>query len=230
MRKRGFTLIELLVVIAIIAILAAILFPVFAKAREKARMASCQNNLKQLALAVLQYIQDYDERTPCGCGWGADAGNGWGRGKYRAGWWIRIQPYVKNTQVFFCPSQGRRPQKYWHLPIWRSYSRVQFLNYPIARLYKPAQVILFGDGVHSAVEYPRGMAAYDCGACADWIIGRWCARSKFDGPSEFPHNEGNNVAFFDGHVKWLGYGKLMQICEWHYRGGPDPGYYTKNVR
>src|SRR5471030_268187 len=63
-RKRGFTLIELLVVIAIIAILAAILFPVFARARENARRASCQSNLKQLGLATLQYVQDYDERYP----------------------------------------------------------------------------------------------------------------------------------------------------------------------
>ncbi|MFH1910322.1 MAG: prepilin-type N-terminal cleavage/methylation domain-containing protein, partial [bacterium] len=68
-RKRGFTLIELLVVIAIIAILAAILFPVFAKAREKARQTSCLSNLKQIDLAVLQYAQDYDEMMPRSCGY-----------------------------------------------------------------------------------------------------------------------------------------------------------------
>ncbi|HAZ64135.1 MAG TPA: hypothetical protein DCZ72_11075, partial [Armatimonadetes bacterium] len=70
--RRGFTLIELLVVIAIIAILAAILFPVFAKAREKARAASCQSNLKQLGLSVMQYTQDWDEMYPTG-----DVGGDW---------------------------------------------------------------------------------------------------------------------------------------------------------
>src|SRR5256885_15549422 len=64
MKKRGFTLIELLVVIAIIAILAAILFPVFAQAREKARQAACMSNLRQIGLAFAQYVQDYDERMP----------------------------------------------------------------------------------------------------------------------------------------------------------------------
>jgi prepilin-type N-terminal cleavage/methylation domain-containing protein len=89
--RKGFTLIELLVVIAIIAILAAILFPVFAKAREKARQASCASNLKQIALAILWYAQDYDERTQ-----GYQGGVG--------SWHLLIEPYVKNTQVFACPS------------------------------------------------------------------------------------------------------------------------------
>ena len=92
--KAGFTLIELLVVIAIIAILAAILFPVFAQAREKARSISCLSNMKQLGNAVTMYEQDYDETTPGGM-------NGYGGGSGYAG---QIYPYVKSTQVFRCPS------------------------------------------------------------------------------------------------------------------------------
>lgn len=95
-KKRGFTLIELLVVIAIISILAAILFPVFARARENARRASCQSNLKQIGLGILQYKQDYDERFP----FGYDQFSG-------VFWPTIIQPYVKNDQIFNCPSETR---------------------------------------------------------------------------------------------------------------------------
>lgn len=91
--RKGFTLIELLVVIAIIAILAAILFPVFASAREKARETMCASNEKQMALAMIQYVQDYDEMYPGFTGWGAG-------GNYLAA----IQPYTKSTGVYLCPS------------------------------------------------------------------------------------------------------------------------------
>ena len=93
--RSAFTLIELLVVIAIIAILAAILFPVFARARENARRSSCQSNLKQIGLGILQYAQDYDEKYPYGL-----------NSNFEQGWATQTQPYLKSIQVFRCPSDG----------------------------------------------------------------------------------------------------------------------------
>ncbi|RYF44766.1 MAG: DUF1559 domain-containing protein, partial [Cytophagaceae bacterium] len=103
--KKAFTLIELLVVIAIIAILAAILFPVFGRARENARRSSCQSNMKQLGLGVLQYVQDYDERYPALTRrYGVNYFNG---GSVNWTYWqFQVQPYIKSGQLFSCPSNS----------------------------------------------------------------------------------------------------------------------------
>src|SRR5690242_16421082 len=105
-KRLGFTLIELLVVIAIIAILAAILFPVFAQAREKARMASCQSNLRQLGLGMSMYIQDYDEKYPA-WDWGHNNGSQCTSPCTNEAfdyWASAIFPYVKNVGIYSCPS------------------------------------------------------------------------------------------------------------------------------
>ena len=115
--KVGFTLIELLVVIAIIALLAAILFPVFSRARENARKSSCLNNLKQIGVGIAQYTQDFDESMP----WGGDNGAG-----QPVPWHVLLYPYIKSIQVYKCPSNTRTnnvgntpagfpavPQSYW---------------------------------------------------------------------------------------------------------------------
>ncbi len=99
--RKGFTLIELLVVIAIIAILAAILFPVFAQAREKARGASCLSNTKQIALAVMMYVQDTDEMYPIVQWW-----NDYRWDTMQGGWAFAVDPYIKNLGVWKCPSDG----------------------------------------------------------------------------------------------------------------------------
>jgi len=123
----GFILIELLVVIQIIAILASMLFPVFARTRENARKASCMNNLKQLGLGFLQYTQDYEEKYPVGLqdtgdygigvGWG---GVGWGG----VGWGGQIYPCVKSTQVFLCPSY--RPEVHITVPLTPPEVRISY--------------------------------------------------------------------------------------------------------
>lgn len=112
MKRKAFTLIELLVVIAIIAILAAILFPVFARARENARRSSCASNLKQIGLGVLQYTQDYDERMPYGSLQIGPVGSNVvkfpnGTTGNNEPWYLMIYPYVKSLQLFNCPSADK---------------------------------------------------------------------------------------------------------------------------
>src|SRR6266568_4847383 len=108
MRRRGFTLIELLVVIAVITILAAILFPVFAQVREKARQAGCMNNLKQIATAMLLYSDDYDLLLPPVLA--RESGE---KPLFPMTWMGRLQPYVRTTAVFIDPSSGHRNPN-WH--------------------------------------------------------------------------------------------------------------------
>jgi len=153
--KRGFTLIELLVVIAIIAILAAILFPVFARARENARKSSCQNNLKQLALGFKQYLNDFDERYPI------VAVSNTASTTYAPpyGWADSLQPYIRNTQVYQCPSDTAEASDnsgdqgfsdYWYnknfvRSIQRGSATIQS-GANESMLGSSAQTILAGDG------------------------------------------------------------------------------------
>lgn len=108
-KPAAFTLIELLVVIAIIAVLAAILFPVFAQAREKGRQASCTSNIRQLGTANLMYAQDYDECYPWVGRWGKAWPLSFGGFTHRADFYMpeALNPYVKNQDVFYCPSIDR---------------------------------------------------------------------------------------------------------------------------
>ncbi len=114
-KRSAFTLIELLVVIAIIAILAAILFPVFARARENARRSSCQSNMKQMGLGILQYSQDYDENIP------RNWVNGYNGDPVGIKWMDVIQPYVKSTQLFNCPSDS----------VGKPYRTAPLANFPL---------------------------------------------------------------------------------------------------
>ncbi len=183
-RASGFTLIELLVVIAIIAILAAILFPVFAKAREKARQSSCSSNVKQMGLGLLQYVSDYDQRYPTN-NWDGGTGAGFQPAHQRTFMQL-IYPYTKNVQLYYCPSQSDRTMTpgtagagYIQVPA-RCYGYSAWLNNRAeAELTAPANTFLVMD---------TGDLFIDTFTNA----GRLCHR----------HNEGGNFAFTDGHVKW----------------------------
>ncbi len=193
-RRVGFTLIELLVVIAIIAILAAILFPVFAKAREKARQSSCQSNLKQLGVAVMQYAQDYDEKYPASMNYIVPATIIAVSGD----WYFQLAAYCKNTQLFQCPSDrtagfvsgGSRDTSIPGLNV--HYGRNQWVtNVAMASIQEPAAVVYQAD--YSGNNYCR---AYNS-----------LANATADATTNYPwawdrHNDGCNYNFLDGHAKW----------------------------
>jgi prepilin-type N-terminal cleavage/methylation domain-containing protein/prepilin-type processing-associated H-X9-DG protein len=222
--NRGFTLIELLVVIAIIAILASILFPVFGRARENARRSSCQSNLKQIGLGVMQYIQDYDEKYPSTM---IDLN---GDGSFSAatdqGWSVIIQPYMKSSQIFQCPSETNSAgaansngyTDYYYNGVvgggWNGAGTAPTGGAAIAgtsgvaesRVQNAASTILMGDGASGASQnYSYGMYATTESATP------WSPQSAATAGQKaiFPpnvavrHLDTAVYAFADGHVKSL---------------------------
>jgi prepilin-type N-terminal cleavage/methylation domain-containing protein/prepilin-type processing-associated H-X9-DG protein len=217
-RKKGFTLIELLVVIAIIAILAAILFPVFARARENARRASCQSNLKQIALGVFMYNQDYDEELPTitvntSVNYEAalTAGNA---SSAPYGWADALQPYLKSTQIFQCPSENVGPNVDATLGEYTDYwINGNAAGKADAQFDAPAVTVLLGDGQGGSTSAATGTGS----SSEDWIgssryvsyggspaacAGAATAVPAVFGPGAHRHLTGANIAFADGHVKW----------------------------
>ena len=215
--KSGFTLIELLVVIAIIAILAAILFPVFAQAREKARQTSCMSNMRQTGLAVNMYLQDWDEHT---CKTHHDLGAGETIADLYT-WYQPLQPYIKNGSIFRCPSMNDTPTVFptgITLANWNTYRTDYLINgffshgIGIAAISSPAEQIMIAER-HS------GIAFFDYHPWASAPDNNW-ERGFLDGsgykigdPSSDTqlldptnigrHSQGSNYDFADGHVKWL---------------------------
>jgi prepilin-type N-terminal cleavage/methylation domain-containing protein/prepilin-type processing-associated H-X9-DG protein len=209
MKQRGFTLIELLVVIAIIAILAAILFPVFAQAREKARQAGCQSNVKNLATAIAMYTQDYDERMPAGS-------RAQGGGLPAMRWGGQIQPYVKNLQIFVCPSDRRFTYGGAGGPTGGYGYNACFLNNVAqAQIAKPAETLMLGDSCGVTNTNPfrirPDLAVAWCQVADNWNVdpaprGTPCpspgqTRPIDAGRVAYRHAESTTVAFVDGHIK-----------------------------
>ncbi len=206
-KKKAFTLIELLVVIAIIAILAAILFPVFARARENARRSSCQSNLKQTGLGVLQYIQDYDEGFPLHQGASPDAS---------AGFFNIMQPYLKSVQIYQCPSETNPPPNpasfggfggegytdyAYNLNLgWNS--SVGPVKVSQARLTQVALTVMVIESGKNGNSSGRS-DAWDAGCGGSTDCGSPGLAVSADPTAAQRHLETENVLFADGHVKSL---------------------------
>ncbi len=214
--RNGFTLIELLVVIAIIAILAAILFPVFGRAREKARAASCMSNMKQLGLATMQYVQDYDENYPISIYLGFQPT------PCVMTFYHILTPYIKNKQIFICPSNPTAiniPNAFAQagLPVCGGQTFIDQASYngnyalfedPFgngvtsgvsggtpdkvihqSQLGSPASISMFSDGNLAAGGAPGGT----CVPRQNW--------GTFDSPVDGRHTESLTCAWADGHAK-----------------------------
>jgi prepilin-type N-terminal cleavage/methylation domain-containing protein/prepilin-type processing-associated H-X9-DG protein len=207
--RHGFTLIELLVVIAIIAILAAILFPAFAKARESARRASCSSNLKQIGLGFMQYTQEYDEMLP-----GATDGPGTAGENQWGGWMFyskfgrpatfvpsngSIYPYIKSSQLFVCPSDSLGSQ------AGNSYA---INSCVVAKDRAAVDPFRFRPGLALATfqETSQWMLLSEEGGDtpgADTTDDGYIKVQNNANKLATRHFEGSNVLFLDGHVKYF---------------------------
>lgn len=210
-RHQGFTLIELLVVIAIIAILAAILFPVFARARENARRSSCQSNLKQISLGVLQYLQDYDETFPCNYTCLDNGACVSGSYADYPGWAYVTQPYLKSYQILQCPSETTAPpgnpatyydpkyMDYWYNANIGSTTAYGPPAIKASSITSVALTLMVGDGIAGYSDRFQGWANV-------WQS-YYLLNVSNAHPNEYAaarrHLDGANYSFADGHVKWM---------------------------
>ena len=217
-RSSGFTLIELLVVIAIIAILAAILFPVFQKVRENARRASCLSNEKQIGLAVIQYNQDFDEKFPCATAVATPPG-------YPNGWANMIYPFVKSVGLYACPDDSvAAPIVSYSMNylIWNHNDSQPDTGQSLAQLTAPAStVLLYEGGSRNPLKGESGddpskplNGAIGAAGNSDWNTDNAACLAKWHDNS--PSRSTNYLAM-DGHAKYL---KVSSVS-WFF-GGTGP--------
>jgi prepilin-type N-terminal cleavage/methylation domain-containing protein/prepilin-type processing-associated H-X9-DG protein len=225
-RRNGFTLIELLVVIAIIAILAAILFPVFAQAREAARQTTCLSNLRQIGSATRMYLQDYDEVwVPTGSAIepGTVLNGRKLNGQPFNGWSLSLQPYTRNRQMFLCPSMSRTFQgggacaPFNGQPVTNHYSYNYFLGRDGS--YAGGTYGRSPDGsetyftpiADAAIVQPASTIAYlHSNSIPPYGFTWGCTYVTIETPDfinkirmRVMHKDGDNLCFADGHVKWF---------------------------
>jgi len=192
--KRGFTLIELLVVIAIIAILAAILFPVFARARENARRTSCSSNTRQISIALKSYIQDYDELFPPST---------MPAGAQYVGWADASQSYIKSQQIFQCTSETTDPTTASGGDYTDYFYNQNLSGQNESALTFVSNTIMLGDGTPAnAANCATGPGTTPPTGCYAWVSNENGLQTP---PNNYStrHLDGANYAFGDGHAKWL---------------------------
>ena len=191
-RNRGFTLIELLVVIAIIAILAAILFPVFARARDRAEQNSCLSNVRQISLAEMMYIQDNNETTTHP----DHTGNISTSSSHSRYTWVQsLMPYVNNEEIFTCPSAHENHQ-FRYVTTARGHEWA-FSSYAKNRAFQWR--------AYAAIDYPAEAMFIVDTRTSLVVRHRWppFGSAGWSGSFSTRHNDGANVGFYDGHAKWM---------------------------
>ena len=214
-KRRGFTLIELLVVIAIIAILAAILFPVFARARENARKANCLSNLKQLGMGLMMYAQDHDEALPATYEWQI-GGQNWPLMSWRA----VSYAYVKNAGAHACPSDAQNspdPSGLVSIPKVSYGANPDLMpgvrgayDASMGQITNPAETIMIFDAWNAGNWCCDGN--WKGGKCSPTCFGGKPAGIRNDGVDISRHMGGFNACMADGHAKWYKGGE----ADWDY--------------